>query len=365
MLRHENNNDYRQLLDDCDLNVERFAALAEGGSSGRFEEGLYGCSEMFTYGLFKLIEAGVIKRKVEDAQGRLIHMHGGFFLGPNDFYEGLRGLSEQENACIDMTAISFVNSLYGDEVLKRAHRGDARFINTAFSVTLMGAGIADQLEDGRVLSGVGGQYNFVAQAHELEGARSILLVRATREKEGEFSSNILWSYGHTTIPRHLRDIVVTEYGIADLRSMTDAEVIAAMLNICDSRFQDELMAQAKSHGKLALDYSIPAEYQNNTPERLSAVYRAHHAEGRFQEFPLGSDFTYVEETLQTALGWLKTHVRPDSVADFAKVAIIEKSKVQHFKPHLERMGYLEADSVREKLERKLLLMALVATENGA
>ena len=30
-------------------------------------------------------------------------------------------------------------------------------------------------------------------------------------------SNIRWSYGHTTIPRHLRDMVVTEYGVADLR----------------------------------------------------------------------------------------------------------------------------------------------------
>ena len=75
------------------------------------------------------------------------------------------------------------------------------------------------LEDGRVVSGVGGQYNFVAQGHALHDARSILILRSWRESGGEVSSNIVWEYGHCTIPRHLRDIVITEYGIADLRGV--------------------------------------------------------------------------------------------------------------------------------------------------
>lgn len=51
-----------------------------------------------------------------------------------------------------------------------------------------------------------------------------------------------------TIPRHLRDIVVTEYGIADLRGRTDEEVIIALLEIADSRFQDGLVKEAKQAG---------------------------------------------------------------------------------------------------------------------
>lgn len=139
-------------------------------------------------------------------------LHGGFFLGPLAFYRRLREMSLEERAGIGMTGIGFVNNLYRQEELKRLQRRDARFINSAFTVTLLGAGVADQLEDGRVLSGVGGQYNFVAQAHELEGARSILMLRSWRESGGEVSSNIVWQYAHTTIPRHLRDMVVTEYG---------------------------------------------------------------------------------------------------------------------------------------------------------
>jgi acyl-CoA hydrolase len=285
-------------------------------------------------------------------------MHGGFFLGPNEFYDGLRELTAEEQSRIDMTHISFVNSLYGDEELKRSHRVDARFINTAFTVTLLGAAVADQVEDGRILSGVGGQYNFVAQAHELEGARSVILVRATRVKDGHASSNILWNYGHTTIPRHLRDIVVTEYGVADLRSKTDAETIAAMLNICDSSFQAELMAKAKSVGKLPADYQIPLQYTENTPQRLQAIYKSHHAQGRFPEFPLGSDFTYIEEMLLKALGWLKTHIKPSAMAELARASMIDEQTVRHFQPHLERMGYDQAHSIKDKLYRQLLLIAL-------
>ncbi|MFQ3322506.1 MAG: acyl-CoA hydrolase [Pseudomonadales bacterium] len=362
--RHTNNDRYQNLLKAAEFTAEKFPLLAEDGGNGLFAQGLYGCSEMFTYGLFEMFKAGVLKRQVVDQKGRSIAMHGGFFLGPNAFYKGLRELSEEERSQIDMTNISFVNSLYGDEDLKRSHRVDARFINTAFSVTLMGAGIADQLEDCRVLSGVGGQYNFVAQAHELEGARSILLVRATRVKDGELSSNILWNYGHTTIPRHLRDVVVTEYGVADLRGKTDSETIGAMLNISDSRFQGELMEKAKALGKLPVDYEIPIQYTNNTAERLGSIYKQYADTEYFKMFPLGSDFTDVEEMLLPALDWLKKNMKLSSALEIAKASFIDDETQKHFQPHLERMGYDKAVAVEDKLYRQLLLVGLIKTANN-
>ena len=80
-----------------------------------------------------------------------------------------------------MMPVSFTNELYGDEDAKRRARVDARFVNNAMMATLMGAVISDGLENGQVVSGVGGQYNFVAQAFALAGARSILTVEATRQ----------------------------------------------------------------------------------------------------------------------------------------------------------------------------------------
>jgi hypothetical protein len=146
-------------------------------------------------------------------------VHACFFLGPRKFYDILGQMDAAEREQICMTGISYVNELYGEEELKRLQRTSARFVNTGLIVTLTGAVASDGLEDGRVLSGVGGQYNFVAMAHELEDGRSILMIRSTKEEDGRLRSNIRWSYGHVTIPRHLRDIVVTEYGIADLRGV--------------------------------------------------------------------------------------------------------------------------------------------------
>src|SRR5260221_5723187 len=106
-------------------------------------------------------------------------------------------------------------------------------------------------------------------AHELERARSILLLRSTREAGGRVESNIVFNYGHVTIPRHLRDVVVTEYGVADLRGRTDAEVAAALIAITDARFQEGLVRTAKAAGKLPLDWRIPEEALDNTPPRLA------------------------------------------------------------------------------------------------
>lgn len=291
-------------------------------------------------------------------------LHGGFFLGPQAFYRRLKNMSAEERARINMTNICFVNELYGDERLKRLQRRNARFVNTVFSATLLGTGISDQLESGQVLSGVGGQYNFVVQGHELEGARSILLLRAWRERGGEASSNIVWNYGHTTIPRHLRDIYVTEYGVADLRGKTDAECIAAMLKISDSRFQQELLTQAQQAGKIGADYKIPEVYRYNTPERLQEV-KQQYAE-LLPTFPLGSDFDRTEQALLDALTWLKETMSSKAYLQLGRRAFSDDARnAAPFAEHLARMGLSQPESVKEKLYRRLLLVALSETANRA
>jgi len=264
--------------------------------TGPFEKGLYGVSEMVFEAFLGLIEAGILKREVDGAV-----LHGAFFVGPKSFYRSLRDMTPDQIARIQMMPVSFTNELYGDEETKRRDRLDARFVNNAMMATLMGAVISDGLENGQVVSGVGGQYNFVAQAFALHGARSILAVEATRQSGARPQSNIRWSYGHETIPRHLRDIVVTEYGVADLRGKSDADVIAAMLQIADSRFQDELARQAKDAGKLPANFEIPSAYRDNYPDRIVAALKPDREAGLLPSFPFGSDFTEVEQRLIPAL----------------------------------------------------------------
>jgi acyl-CoA hydrolase len=113
-----------------------------------------------------------------------IVMHGGFFLGPREFYDSLNAMDEEERKNFCMTSVMFVNQLYGQHELATLQRTHARFINTTMMNTLTGAACSDGLEDGQMVSGVGGQYNFVAMAHELPGGRSMLALRSTRTKNG-------------------------------------------------------------------------------------------------------------------------------------------------------------------------------------
>lgn len=354
LARQGDNAGYRAVLQALDVTSWQALVDREGGLDA-FAEGLYGCSEMFVNGLLALVEAGVIRRPADE---RGVLVHGGFFLGPQAFYQRLREMSLEQRRRFAMTGIGFINELYGQEALKRRQRRDARFVNTVFGMTLLGAGVADQLEDGRVLSGVGGQYNFVAQGHALEGGRSILLLRSWREAGGEITSNLFWSYGHCTIPRHLRDIVVTEYGIADLRGQTDSEVIARLLAISDSRFQPQLMEQAKAAGKLPKNFQLDARFTDNTPERLEKIREQH---GRlFPEYPLGCDFTAEERDLLRALNWLKSKFKLSEVLELGKAAL-DAPAPEAYAAQLARMGLEQPQGLKEELYQRLLLAGLAAT----
>ncbi|MDN4544269.1 acetyl-CoA hydrolase/transferase C-terminal domain-containing protein [Pseudomonas sp. C32] len=372
LARQTENDGYKALL--ADVNLSHWAQLIEReGGLEPFAKGLYGCSEMFVNGLLMLSDAGIVRRKVypdvetqqqanagtlDEAATDGISVHGGFFLGPRSFYERLRELPQSKRLEFNMTRISYINELYGQEELKRLQRLDARFINTAFTVTLLGAAVADQLEDGRVLSGVGGQYNFVVQGHALAGARSVLLLRSWRESGGDVSSNIVWEYGHCTIPRHLRDVVVTEYGIADLRGKTDAAVIEALLNISDSRFQQGLIEQAQKVGKLPKDFQLDPRFSDNRPERLQGIEARH--PNLFPEYPLGCDFTDVERDVLRALNWLKSKFKLSEVLELGKAAL-DAPEPGAFPEHLERMQLSKPEGLKEDLYQRLLLAGLKAT----
>ncbi len=293
-------------------------------------------------------------------QGGIV-MHGGFFLGPRKFYETLKNMDTEERKKFCMTGVKFVNQLYGHQTLATLQRTDARFFNTCMMATLTGAACSDGLEDGRVVSGVGGQYNFVAMAHELPGARSILMLRSTRSKQGKTSSNIMGRYGQITIPRHLRDVVITEYGIADLRGRTDREVIAALINIADSRFQEKLVQAAQKNLKLPRDYRIPDAYRNNLPERIKEKLSAIDAREIFPAFPFGTDMTDVELALGKTLQALKSKLgSPGGAAKAAARALEVGAVPEAATPYLERMGLAAPENLKDKMARKMIVAELMA-----
>lgn len=375
LLRQHENTAWRCMLVALDPIGSTHAQAGWLGGLAPLESGLYGASEMVMDGFMHLQRGGMLKRRSWDnlalerasVAGRLNpgtpgghYLRGAFFLGSQELYEWLDTTEAAEPDAIDMCAVSNVNQLYGDhQALSTLQRRGARFFNTCMMATLLGAAVSDTLENGAVVSGVGGQYNFVAMAHELPGGRSVLLLRATRKRAGGIESNIRWSYGQTTIPRHLRDIVVTEYGIADLRGKSDSECIEAMLSICDARFLDALCAEAKSHGKLAADFVIPAAWRRHQPMRLHESLAPFQRKGLLPTFPFGSDFDEIELRLLPALEWLKVSSQRWRGRGQIFWAICQPGEAATDESKaIKRMGLESPKSLGEWVQRRLVQAAL-------
>lgn len=380
-LRQEEPEGYRTAFDALTPKERREASEAIGGL-GPFETGLYACSEMLTDGLLDLLERGIVRRTVQDdieaeravargeagppEPGEGVCMHAGFYLGPVHMYDRLRALPQRHRNAIGMRAISHINDLFGEEELARLQRRQARFINSAMRLNGRGAAISDALDDGRVVSGVGGQYNFAAMAHALEDGRSIILLRSTRTSGGETKSNIVWTGGEVTVPRHLRDIVVTEYGVADLRGATDREVAVALAELSDARFQDDFVNAAKAAGKIEPDYVLPDSARRNTPDVLRTTLEPAFSAGLLPDYPFGSELTDEEKALKDALEYLGQHTArlPDRLAIVWK-AVMTGGPEAWARPLLERMQLASPKGPGEWLEARLVAYALTRTRGRA
>ncbi|MBO9456529.1 hypothetical protein J7376_16565 [Paracoccus sp. R12_1] len=330
-----------------------------GEETAPFDIGLYGVTEMLVGGMLALFEQGVIRREVAGAA-----IHAGFFVDARDMYERLRAMPPGQRAKIAMMPVSFTNALYGDEAAKRAARCHARFVNGCMQVSLLGDAMSDAAKPGQMVSGVGGQFNFVEQAFALEDGRAILTLPATRYSKGKVTSNLVWQLPVTTVPRHMRDIVVTEYGAAHLRGENDEEVIRRLIAIADSRFQDALLKEARNAGKISPSYKVPPAQRTNTPQAIAswlAPYRGSILPG----FPLGTDFTAIEKCLLPALSVL----RKAEGNTRALIALILASVMNPPSPAegeaMERMGFEPAPRIAEPLQARALRGALRTCRRSA
>ncbi|HUP35154.1 MAG TPA: acetyl-CoA hydrolase/transferase C-terminal domain-containing protein [Candidatus Limnocylindria bacterium] len=111
-------------------------------------------------------------------------------------------------------------------------------VNSALEVDLWGQVNAESV-DGRQVTGIGGQFDFVLGAARAEGGRSIIALPATASR-GARSRIVarLAAGARVTTPRFLADYVVTEHGVAALRGKSDAGRARELLHIADPAFRD-------------------------------------------------------------------------------------------------------------------------------
>jgi acyl-CoA hydrolase len=210
----------------------QIATLLADGDGGDY--GLH--SEMFTDGCMKLHRAA----KVTNARKGL---YDGvsvttFAFGSPDLYAWLDG-----NEAVAFLPVEIVNS---PEVI--AANRDMISVNGALAIDVHGQVVADTIS-GDQFSGIGGAEDFVAGAGLELSDRSLICLPSTFSKDGELQSRIVPAFGQgavITTPRHHVDVIVTEYGAAELEGRTVRERGEALAAIAHPQFRDELVAAAES-----------------------------------------------------------------------------------------------------------------------
>jgi hypothetical protein len=194
-------------------------------------------------------------------------------------------------------------------------------------------------------------------SHALPDARLIMMLRATHSNKDGFKSNIVWNYGHVTIPRHLRDVVITEYGIAELRGQSDSEVVKRLIAIADSRFQGGLIQQAKARGKLEADYVLPERYCNNLPHTLAQHIKPWAQAGLLPDNPFGTDMTEDEQHMVRAMKRVKELTEhPANMVNVAVRSMWQGKQVGL--PYADRLGLNRGRTLKDKLVRSLFAASL-------
>jgi 4-hydroxybutyrate CoA-transferase len=122
--------------------------------------------------------------------------------------------------------------------------GDFVSVNSALEVDLLGQVNAESV-DGRQITGIGGQFDFVLGASRATGGRSVIALPSTG-RQGKVSriAARLPSGARVTTPRFIADCVVTEYGTAALRGQSDAGRARALARIAHPAFREALEREA-------------------------------------------------------------------------------------------------------------------------
>jgi 4-hydroxybutyrate CoA-transferase len=151
----------------------------------------------------------------------------GMAVGSLDLYEWLADTPSVQLAGANIThEISILGSI-----------GHFVSINSAVEVDLEGQVNAEVIA-GRQISGTGGSVDFMRAAKASRGGRSIIAMTATAK--GDSVSRIVPKVEMVTALRTDVDIVVTEYGVADLRHATRQRRHEALIEIAHPDFQATL-----------------------------------------------------------------------------------------------------------------------------
>lgn len=190
-------------------------------------------TEMFNDGLMHLHKAGKIANQKGLYDGVSVCT---FALGTRELYDWLH-----ENREIAFLPVELINDPH--EIAKNRRLAT---INGALSIDIHGQAVADTLA-GRQFSGIGGAEDFVSGPAYAADGHSLLCMHSTAIVGDRPVNRILPQHppgAVVTTPRHQIDVVITEFGAAELEGLTVRERGHALAEIAHPDFRDELRKAA-------------------------------------------------------------------------------------------------------------------------
>jgi len=193
-------------------------------------------SEMFSDGVVRLVEAGVITNARKTLHpGKIVV---GFVLGTQMLYSWVH-----DNPLCDFHRQEYVNDPF---VIAQNDKMVA--INSAIEVDLTGQVCADSIGP-KMFSGIGGQLDFVYGASRSKGGIPIIALPSTAiMRDGTVLSRIVNMLkpgaGVTTSRNHVQ-YVVTEYGVASLYGKSIRQRVQQLVSVAHPDFRKDLEKQAR------------------------------------------------------------------------------------------------------------------------
>lgn len=184
-------------------------------------------TEAITDGVLPLIEKGII----DNSQKKILpgKSVGSLILGSKHLYDYING-----NRDFVIRDVAWTND---PQIIRQNPRAMA--INSAIEVDLTGQICADSIGE-TIISGVGGQHDFMYGAALSEGGKCfIALPSMTNKGQSKIVAHLAPGAGVVTT-RFQAQYIVTEHGIAFLRNLPLADRAKALIRIADPSVREEL-----------------------------------------------------------------------------------------------------------------------------
>jgi acyl-CoA hydrolase/GNAT superfamily N-acetyltransferase len=216
-------------------------------------------TEMFSDSLIPLIEQEVVTNKAKTLhRGKVI---ASFAMGSKTLYEYI-----DNNPMFQFYPSEYVNDPY---IIGQNKKMIA--INSALEIDLTGQVCADSIGH-NFYSGIGGQVDFIRGASRSPNGKAIICLQSTA-MDGQISRIVprLSEGAGVVTTRGDVDVIITEFGLANLHGKTIRERVLSLIAIAHPKFRNELLEAAKS---------MRYVFEDQVPFQVKGTYFASEYEAR-------------------------------------------------------------------------------------